>query len=85
MFSVLDWAIVAAYVAGTTLVGHQLKGRQHTTRDFFLGGRSMPWYAVTASTIATTPEFIIEDVPEGDYLVAAFARVEVPRGYRAPR
>jgi SSS family transporter len=46
--------IVGAYVAGTTLVGHHLKGRQHTTRDFFLGGRSMPWYAVTASTIATT-------------------------------
>ena len=54
MFSTLDWMIVGAYVAGTTLVGHHLKGRQHTTRDFFLGGRSMPWYAVTASTIATT-------------------------------
>ena len=54
MFSAWDWAIVGAYVAGTTLVGHRLKGRQHTTRDFFLGGRSLPWYAVTASTIATT-------------------------------
>jgi len=54
LFSTLDWMIVGAYVAGTTLVGHHLKGRQHTTRDFFLGGRSMPWYAVTASTIATT-------------------------------
>lgn len=54
MFSILDWSIVAAYIAGTTLVGHRLKGRQKTTRDFFLGGRSMPWYAVTASTIATT-------------------------------
>ena len=54
MFSAWDWIIVGAYVAGTTLVGHHLKGRQHTTRDFFLGGRSLPWYAVTASTIATT-------------------------------
>ena len=54
MFSTWDWIIVGAYVAGTTLVGHHLKGRQHTTRDFFLGGRSLPWYAVTASTIATT-------------------------------
>ena len=54
MFGTWDWAIVIAYIGGTTLVGHRLKGRQHTTRDFFLGGRSMPWYAVTASTIATT-------------------------------
>jgi SSS family transporter len=54
LFSALDWIIVGAYVAGTTLVGHRLKGRQHTTRDFFLGGRDLPWFAVTASTIATT-------------------------------
>jgi SSS family transporter len=54
MFSIVDWTIVAAYIIGTTIVGHRLKGKQHSTRDFFLGGRSMPWYAVTASTIATT-------------------------------
>ncbi|MEO0425540.1 MAG: sodium/solute symporter [Pseudomonadota bacterium] len=54
MFSAWDWAIVAAYMAGTTLVGHRLKGQQHSTRDFFLGGRRLPWYAVCASTIATT-------------------------------
>lgn len=54
MFGFWDWAVVAAYIAGTTIVGHSLKGRQHSTRDFFLGGRSLPWYAVSASTIATT-------------------------------
>ena len=54
MFGFWDWAIVAAYIGGTTFVGHRLKGRQHSTRDFFLGGRNLPWYAVTASTIATT-------------------------------
>ncbi|MCH7854778.1 MAG: hypothetical protein IIB76_10650, partial [Proteobacteria bacterium] len=54
MFGFWDWAVVAVYIIGTTLVGHRLKGRQKNTRDFFLGGRSMPWYAVSASTIATT-------------------------------
>lgn len=54
MFSAWDWAVVGAYIICTTLVGHHLKGKQHSTRDFFLGGRSLPWYAVTASTIATT-------------------------------
>ena len=54
MFEVWDWAVVGVYILGTTLVGHNLKGKQKTTRDFFLGGRNLPWYAVTASTIATT-------------------------------
>ncbi len=54
MFGIWDWAVVAVYILGTTLIGHRLKGRQKSTRDFFLAGRSMPWYAVAASTIATT-------------------------------
>lgn len=54
MFGWLDWGIVAVYIIGTTVVGHHLKGKQKSTRDFFLGGRNVPWYAVTASSIATT-------------------------------
>ncbi len=54
MFSAWDWAIVAAYILGTTAIGHRLRGQQQTTKDFFLGGRRLPWYAVTASTVATT-------------------------------
>ena len=54
MFGFWDWLVVGVYITGTTLVGHHLKGRQKTTRDFFLGGRNLPWYAVSASTIATT-------------------------------
>tara|TARA_B100000900_G_scaffold72709_1_gene57896 strand:+ start:2639 stop:4129 length:1491 start_codon:yes stop_codon:yes gene_type:complete len=54
MFSVIDWFIVATYVAITTWIGHRLKGKQETTRDFFLAGRQIPWYAVSASVIATT-------------------------------
>ena len=37
----------------TTLVGHLLKGKQASIHDFFLGGRSLPWQAVTGSIIAT--------------------------------
>ncbi len=54
MFAFWDWAVLAVYIAGTTLIGHRLKDRQHDTRDFFLGGRSLPWYAVSASIVATT-------------------------------
>lgn len=54
MFSAIDWTIVGLYIVITTWIGHRLKGRQESTHDFFLGGRSIPWYAVSASIIATT-------------------------------
>ena len=31
MFGLLDWLILGAYIVGTTIVGHHLKGRQHKT------------------------------------------------------
>lgn len=52
-FTNLDWLLVAAYLGLTTLVGHLLKGKQSTIKDFFLGGRSLPWPAVSGSIIAT--------------------------------
>ncbi len=52
-FTGWDWAVIVGYLALTTLVGHQLRGRQASIRDFFLGGRSLPWPAVCGSIIAT--------------------------------
>ncbi|MCA9252846.1 MAG: hypothetical protein KDA54_17085, partial [Phycisphaerales bacterium] len=52
-FSMWDWGVVIAYFALTTYIGHALAGKQATIRDFFLGGRKLPWYAVSGSIIAT--------------------------------
>lgn len=52
-FSIWDWGVVIAYFALTTYIGHALAGKQATIRDFFLGGRKLPWYAVSGSIIAT--------------------------------
>lgn len=52
-FTWTDWQVVGAYLGITTLVGHLLKGKQSTIKDFFLGGRSLPWSAVSGSIIAT--------------------------------
>ena len=30
-----------------------MRGKQASIRDFFLGGKSLPWQAVTGSMIAT--------------------------------
>lgn len=49
----LDWAVVVGYFIATTIIGRVLSGKQATIRDFFLGGRKLPWYAVSGSIIAT--------------------------------
>jgi Na+/proline symporter len=52
-FTGLDWGVIAAYLLLTSWIGHALRGKQATIRDFFLGGRRLPWPAVTGSIIAT--------------------------------
>lgn len=52
-FSWIDWLVVLAFLAFTTWVGHRNSGEQLSIRDFFLGGRKLPWYAVSASIVAT--------------------------------
>jgi len=52
-FSTLDWGIVAGFLLLATLIGGPLAGRQSSIRDFFLGGRKLPWFAVCGSIIAT--------------------------------
>jgi len=52
-FTRTDWLVIALYLIFTTILGGILAGRQATIRDFFLGGRKLPWYAVCGSIIAT--------------------------------
>ncbi|MFZ5806850.1 MAG: sodium:solute symporter family transporter [Verrucomicrobiota bacterium] len=52
-FGWIDWGVVAIYLLGTTWIGHFFAGKQATIRDFFLGGRKLPWQAVCGSIIAT--------------------------------
>jgi len=52
-FTGWDWAVVFGYLLFTTWIGHRLSGKNATIREFFLGGRSLPWWAVSGSMIAT--------------------------------
>jgi SSS family solute:Na+ symporter len=52
-FTIWDWLVVFGYLALTTVVGHAMRGKQASIRDFFLGGKSLPWQAVSGSMIAT--------------------------------
>lgn len=52
-FTTLDWIVLFGYLILTTVVGHQMGGKQATIKDFFAGGKSLPWWAVSGSIIAT--------------------------------
>jgi SSS family transporter len=52
-FTWVDWLVVVGYLAITTWLGTRMAGKQATIRDFFLGGRKLPWYAVSGSIVAT--------------------------------
>lgn len=52
-FSPLDYAIVVLYLAGVTVAGILIAGRQRSSRDYFLGGKQMAWWAVGFSIVAS--------------------------------
>lgn len=49
----LDLAIIFGYLIGIVLFGTWFARKQKTTSDYFLGDRSVPWWAVAASIVAT--------------------------------
>ena len=52
-FSTLDAVIVVTYLIGITAFGILAGGKQHTTRDYFLGRQQIPWWAVCFAVVAT--------------------------------
>lgn len=51
----IDWAIIAAYLIFSLAVGvYFSKKATKSTEDYFLSGRSFPWWIVGTSMVATT-------------------------------
>jgi solute:Na+ symporter, SSS family len=65
----VDLAIVIAYLLGVTALGLWFRRGQHDVRDYFLGGRSAPWWALALSIVATeTSTLTIIGTPAISYL-----------------
>jgi Na+/proline symporter len=53
--STIDWVIVVGYMVGTLAIGVWLAKRASGSMvDFFVGGRSLPWWLAGTSMAATT-------------------------------
>jgi Na+/proline symporter len=69
----LDLGILLVYLAATVAFGLWVGGRQRTAADYMLGSRSLPWWALMVSIVATetsTVTFLsvpgITFLPRGD-------------------
>lgn len=49
----LDLIIIFGYLIGITAFGIWYAGKQETTEDYFVGDRSVPWWAISMSIVAT--------------------------------
>ena len=49
----LDWVVISVYLLALVAMGLYFAGREHTTDDFFLAGRRIPWWAAGISIFAT--------------------------------
>ncbi len=48
----LDFAVIVLYLAGITWFGARFRQKQKTLKDYFLGGRDAPWWAIGFSIVS---------------------------------
>ena len=52
-FTALDFFVLIAYLAGTTALGLWIGRKQKSANDYFIAERSIPWWAVMFSVVAS--------------------------------
>ncbi len=68
MLTSLDYAVIAIYLVAVLGIGAWIGGRQTSRTDYFLGSRSLPWWAVCFSIVATeTSTLTVIGVPAVAY------------------
>jgi solute:Na+ symporter, SSS family len=48
----LDYGVIAAYLVGITIFGFRFRESQKSLKDYFLGGRNAPWWAIGFSIVS---------------------------------
>src|ERR1041385_222193 len=79
--SALDVIVILLYLAGTTLLGMWVGRRQRDAKDYFVAGRSIPWWAVMFSVVASeTSALTFISIPGVAYL-GNLSFLQVVAGY----
>lgn len=80
-FGWLDFLVLLVYLAGTTVLGVWLGRNQKNSKDYFVAGRNIPWWAVMFSIVAAeTSALTFISVP-GLAVIGNFGFLQVCMGY----
>src|SRR5277367_4042438 len=80
-----DLAVIFVYLAGVTWFGSRFKDKQKSLKDYFLGGRTAPWWAIALSIVsAETSTLTIIGTPPLAY-AGSFVFLQVVFGYLLAR
>jgi SSS family transporter len=84
---VIDLLIIAAYLVAVIVAGLWFGRRQNTTSQYFLAGGNVPWWAISASIVATeTSTITFISVPGFAYAAGGdFRFLQIVLGYCVAR
>ena len=52
-FGILNWSIIFAYLLGNLGLGWAMSRKVNDAKDYYIGDRSAPWWAIGISVVAT--------------------------------
>jgi len=85
MLQPFDYIIIGIYLIGVVLFGIRTAGKQRSVRDYFLGSKEMPWWAISFSIVATeTSTLTVIGIPAVAY-GGALTFFQLTLGYLAGR
>jgi len=77
----LDWLVIAAYMVGTVAFGAWISRNQTDVREYFVSGRTVPWWAVTGSIVATETSTVTFISVPGYAFGGDFTFLQLAAGY----
>ncbi len=82
----LDYVVIVVYVVGLTALGVYFGRQKQSTKGYFLGDRSLPWWAVMLSIVATeTSAATVIGAPAYVYPKGTMLFFQVTLGYLVAR
>ncbi|MEU6130396.1 sodium:solute symporter [Saccharopolyspora sp. NPDC047091] len=77
----IDLIVIGLYLVAMPLLGLLLSGKQRSSQEYFVGSRTLPWWAVCFSVVATeTSTLTVISVPTVAYL-GTFTYLQLAIGY----
>ncbi|HSL21535.1 MAG TPA: hypothetical protein VK886_08365, partial [Vicinamibacterales bacterium] len=83
--SAVDFAVLAVYLVGIVIFGSWFAKSHQDVRDYFVSGRTMPWWAIMGSIVATETSTVTFISVPGYAYTTNFTFLQLVMGYMIGR